>query len=357
MGLVRLLFALLVMLSSACAVDAGEDAGVDYGAPGPHAVGVRSFTVTADGGRALTVEVWYPAGESARAASEEGFEVTQFEADPTRAALLAEWLEQTPDVCAPRRAAGARDVPIKDSQRWPLLVFSHCTECFRYSMHSVTAHLASHGFVVAAPDHTDNTRFDATAPLTDAFLAVRVADVSRVIDEMLPQVDAERVAVFGHSFGAVTAGKTVELDERARAGFLIAAPAKSPFLNFRGLENLDRPLSFLLAREDNSITQYGNDFIRENFIAVPKPNWLIEVDNAGHWSFSDIAGLGERYLPGCGEGVRELDGGAFTYIDNDEARHIAKRAVTAWASYVLRGDEAAATALGEALPDTEVKSR
>lgn len=280
-------------------------------------------------------------------------------------------MQSTPTACTPRRAQGTRDATPASpgAGGWPLLVFSHCTECFRFSFHSVTARLASHGFVVAAPDHVDNTRFDATASITNTFLAVRAADVSRVLDALLDAndarvpaslrgtLDATRVAALGHSFGAVTTGKVVELDARVKAGLLFAAPVDSPFLNSGSVTSVKRPLSWVLAKEDNSISYLGNDFIRENFAKVPRPNWLLEVENAGHWSFSDIAGLGGDSLPGCGDGLRDPDGGAFTYLDNDVARGIAQRTATAWASFVLRGDADAGAALGDETPAGVVRVR
>lgn len=352
----RVLLLATSLLLLACPATSQPDAAIDpYDAPGPYAVGVTTFTVTrADGGRPLTVELWYPAAESARPASEGGFAVEDFEADATRRAQLKAWVEQAPATCTPRRAQGARDAALSEAtQTWPLLLMSHCTECFRFSMHSLAERLASQGFVVAAPDHLENTRFDATAPLTNAFLQTRADDLRAVTDAVLGgspevvrgRVDAQRLAVVGHSFGAVTAGKAVELDARLSAGFLIAAPVDSPFLNSGSVARISRPLSWLLAMEDNSISYLGNGFIRDNFTRVPKPNFLVEVENAGHWSFSDIAGLGGDYLPGCGDGLRDPDGGAFTYLANDQARAIALRTVTAWAKFVLEQDEAAKGAL------------
>lgn len=342
-----------VLLLSACSSAPSNDAGIDvWGSAGPYAVGVKTITVQTDGGRTLPVEIWYPAIDAARSAD---FAVADFEAGARRDTLNG-WLSTTPELCSPRRALGSRDAaPFDDSAR-PLIVFSHCTECFRFSMHSLAARLASHGFVFAAADHVTNTGFDSTAPLTDAFLAVRANDVSAVISAMT-NVDSSRIAVVGHSFGAVTAARVVEIDSRVKAGFLIAAPADSPFLNSKRITHIQKPLSWLLAMEDNSISFIGNDFIRENFVKVPRPNWLIEVENAGHWSFSDIAGLGGSYAPGCGDGLRDPDGGAFTYLDNDVARAIAHRTVTAWAAFVLNGDESARAALGEVQTETHVRAR
>jgi hypothetical protein len=360
---------LLALTLTACASGGGNDAGL-FDGPGPYAVGsMHTVIPTRDGGRALPVELWYPASEAARAEAATGFPVEEFEAEPRRTQLAAD-IALAPERCTPRLAHSARDAtPADGAARWPLLLFSHCTECFRFSMHSLAERLASRGFVVAAPDHVTNTRYDATAPLTDAFLAVRADDVSSVLDALLDpnaatvpeslrgRLDPKRVAVIGHSFGAVTAGKVVELDARVRAGFLIAAPVDSPFLNRGAITHLERPLSWLLALEDNSISYLGNGFIRDNFAKGPRPSWLVEVSEAGHWTFSDIAGLGGDYLPGCGDGLRDPDGGVFTYLDNDVGRAIAQRTVSAWASAVLNDDPAAAAALSEARDFVQVKKR
>jgi predicted dienelactone hydrolase len=344
-----------------CPAPAPADAGVDpYDVTGPFAIGVTTLSVTTDAGRILPVEVWYPAASGISTSAD--FAVEEFESDPQRRAQLAMWISQAPEKCTPRRALGTRDAEQASGGARGLLVFSHCTECFRFSMHSVMERLASQGFIVAAPDHVTNTRFDATAPLTNAFLATRASDISGVIDALLSStrfsIDPSRVAVVGHSFGAVTTGKVVELDSRVRGGFLLAAPVDSPFLNSGAAPRVMKPLSWLLAMEDNSISYLGNGFIRDNFTHVPRPNWLVEVENAGHWTFSDIAGLGGSYLPGCGDGQRDPDGGAFTYLDNDQGRRIAQRTVTAWAKWTLDGDEAAKAALSVELEGvTHAKAR
>lgn len=360
-----------VCLATGCVGASAQDAGVDYDVSGPFAVGSVHTTIhNRDGGRALPVELWYPSVAAARAEAAAGFPVEEFE-DGERRTQLAAWISQAPELCTPRQAHSARGAAVAAGSPWPLLMMSHCTEGFRFSMHTLAERLASQGFVVAAPDHVDNTRFDAGAPLSNAFLAVRADDVSSVLDALLDassgevpealrgKLDATRVGVVGHSFGAVTAAKVVELDARVRGGFLIAAPADSPFLNSGGLAQIHRPLSYLLALEDNSISYVGNGFIRDNFAKGPRPSWLLEVSEAGHWTFSDIAGLGGAYLPGCGSGVRDPDGGSFTYLDNEVGRRIAMRAVTQWAAQLLRDDAAAATALGisEASGTVRVKHR
>ena len=349
------------LLASGCVASPAIDAG-SFERAGPHRVGSMHTTIhNRDGGRPLPVELWYPAVSAAAAEASAGFPMEEFEEAPRRA-QLAEWIAEAPELCTPRLAHSARNAPVATGAPWPVLLFSHCTECFRFSMHSLAERLASHGFVVAAPDHVENTRFDATAPLTDSFLAVRAGDLASVLDALLDpnsrevpealrgQLDSARVGVVGHSFGAVTAGKFVELDARVLAGFLIAAPVDSPFLNSGSIKRVTRPLSFLLAMEDNSISFLGNGFIRDNFVKAPRPTWLIEVAESGHWTFSDIAGLGGDYQPGCGTGMRDPDGGVFTYLDNDLGRSVAQRYVSAWAAHVIRGEVEAGVALSESVP-------
>ena len=360
---------LLVLLISGCVTNSPPDAGRDFDAPGPNVVGSMHTTLhNRDGGRALPVELWYPAVAEARDEAAVGFPLEDFESEPRRA-QLASWIQQAPPACTPRLAHSARDAAPSAGGAWPVLRFSHCTGCFRFSMHSLAERLASQGFVVVAPDHVDNTRFDATAAISNAFLAVRADDLSSALDALLApdagevppslrgRFDPERVAVIGHSFGAVTAGKLVEVDSRVRAAFLIAAPVDSPFLNSGSIARATRPLSWLLALEDNSISYLGNGFIRDNFARAPKPSWLVEVSEAGHWTFTDIAGLGGDFLPGCGSGVRDPDGGAFTYLDNDLGRAIAQRFVTAWAVNTLLAEPGAAEALSEAQPADLVQVR
>jgi dienelactone hydrolase len=234
-------------------------------------------------------------------------------------------------------------------------------------MHSVAERLASHGFVVLAPDHLGNTHFDDEAALDDAFLAVRAADMVRVLDAALApgapalpgplrgQLDPARVGVLGHSFGAVTAGKLLELDARVRAGFLFAAPVDSPVLNSGGLARIHQPLSWLLAKEDGSISSTGNQFIRENVAAAPRPTWLVELADAGHWSFTDIAGLGGAFTAGCGSGLRDPGGEPFTWLTNDTARAAAQRYAVAWARALLLGDEAAEKEMDRPVPADVVR--
>jgi predicted dienelactone hydrolase len=225
--------------------------------------------------------------------------------------------------------------------------------------------LASHGIAVAAPDHARNTLFDSGAMLNVEFLATRASDVSAVLDELLTdnssalpeslqgRFDADRVAIAGHSYGAVTAGKVLQDDPRFKAGLIIAAPVENPIFPGVAVADIEEPLVFMVAAEDNSIGEIGNIFMRANFEAAAGPAWKIEIADAGHWSFSDIAGIVPAFNAGCGEGERQtVPGESFTYIDNTLARDITATYGMRFFASELLDDPSARESLGTSiLPD------
>lgn len=347
--------------------DGSSNARVDvqpgsYDALGPYAVGNRSISVlNASEGRVLTVELWYPAAGESGTQSIQDFATSEAERDE-----LLSLLDSAPGQCTRRTTSSSRaPEAVASPATMPLVVFSHCFECTRYSSFSLAERLASHGIVVAAPDHARNTLFDSGAMLNPEFLATRASDISAVLDELLIEnsqalpeslqgrIDATRVAVAGHSYGAVTAGKVLQDDARFKAGLIIAAPVESPVFPGVAVANIDEPMMFMLAEEDNSIGVLGNAVMRANYEAVTGPAWKVELSDAGHWSFSDIAGIVPQFNAGCGDGIRQTaPGETFTYLDNALARDITASYGVRFFAAQLLDDQAAATALGEALyPD------
>ena len=90
----------------------------------------------------------------------------------------------------------------------PLVVLSHGFGGHRGNLAWLAGALAAAGHVVAALDHPGTTTRDMR-PGEPVVLARRSADVGRVIDRLVVDrpglVDAERIAVIGHSLGAWTA--------------------------------------------------------------------------------------------------------------------------------------------------------
>src|SRR5262245_37468056 len=120
---------------------------------GPHPAGVRTAElIDAVRDRPLDVEIWYPAADRHR-----GQDV-----DPERCDRY-ELLAGLPLVTqqAARDAAPA-------AGRFPLVVFSHGYGGHRRQSTFLCTHLASHGYVVVAPDHTGNTLRDVFQQTIDA---------------------------------------------------------------------------------------------------------------------------------------------------------------------------------------------
>jgi hypothetical protein len=155
-------------------------------------------------------------------------------------------------------------------------------------------------------------------------------------------IDATAIGVFGHSYGGVTAGLVAQDDARSGAALSIASPMDNPLIEGVHIANLHVPLAFLVAVEDNSITEIGNDLIRkQNFAMATTPAWKWEVADAGHWSFSDVNGAADLFMAGCGSGTRQTTGDPFTYLDPATGRAIAAAYTTAFFEATLRGEDGA----------------
>ena len=196
----------------------------DFFSPGDFTVGVTSgsLTDTTRDDRTLAVEVWYPA-ESKGAASA----VLDFETDSERRTTLSMLLDDAPTECVAKTTQSTRDASARAGE-YPLVLYSHCFSCTRWSAHAVMERLASHGYVVVAPDHTGDTLFDGLQgmglPHDPSLVPLRTADIRFVLDRVLAddvlpnglKIDPARVGMLGHSIGSVTAGSVA--DEDARIG-------------------------------------------------------------------------------------------------------------------------------------------
>jgi predicted dienelactone hydrolase len=123
----------------------------------------------------------------------------------------------------------------------------------------------------------------------------------------------------------------VVADARFVAALAIAAPAF--VLGAVDAADVTIPYLFLLAEEDGSIGAGGNNLLRRDFTSLGTPAWLVEVPGAGHWSFSDIAGLGGTFAAGCAA----LDD-RFPYPDNAAMRELAADVAAGFFAAELLGD-------------------
>ena len=345
---------MLSVLVLGCGDDGAATPDLSVEATGTFDVGVRAVTLDDQArGRTLPTLLFYPAAPPTAPAA--GLTIDLLAGAAHRADYVR-LLDAAPAGCPTRALSQAAEGAEVAAGRFPLVVMSHCHECTAFSKATIAIRLASHGFVVAAVEHTGNTLWNQLAGdglgLDATTLALRAADVRFGLDELAragspvpasiqAAIDPEHVGVVGHSFGAVTAGVVVQDDPRVDAAFALAAPMENPLLPGVTVAGIDRPLAFLVAVEDNSITELGNQFIRNNFDGAGGPAWKIELADAGHWSVSDLVAVVPGFAAGCGQGTRQTDGQPFTYVGPAIGRSLAAAYVTAFFKATLEDDAGA----------------
>lgn len=115
------------------------------------------------------------------------------------------------------------------SEPRPVAVFSHGNEGLPFQSYFITDYLASHGWVVVAPEHVHNTYLDADYDRMGEIAARRPNDVASAFDWAIAEPDLAGCvtpdagyAVLGHSFGGFTtlavAGASLDLNAIAEEG-------------------------------------------------------------------------------------------------------------------------------------------
>lgn len=152
-------------------------------APGPFAVGFRAFPITyehAGEARTITINLWYPA--------------TAAEGPPAR--YLGTLTDLESHVGAPPAASIY-------GGGFPLLVYSHGDRGLGGDAAHLSRRFASHGWLVAAPDHAGNTLPEGTID-TLAHYQRRPLDISRAIDAVEAEYTVLTTIAVGHSRGTYT---------------------------------------------------------------------------------------------------------------------------------------------------------
>lgn len=263
---------------------------------GPYDVGIETITIDAETERPLTVDVWFPLADGATG-------------DPAVYTFVTGDAFESANALAVTREAIAADGP------HPLVIYSHGSGGLRYIHSDYTEFLASHGYVVAAPDHTGNTAVEQFLETEDdgqKIASDRPNDVIAVIDAMTDasleattgladHVDADRIAVTGHSFGgfttyAVVSGFENEIgsslgDERVDAIIPIAPAVGSgeedSLLTDERLAAVDVPALVIVGTDDKT-TPVDPNVERAWAETSSSPHYRLELVAAEHQSFTDV---------------------------------------------------------------------
>lgn len=280
------------------------DLGITLAEPGPWGAGYHASSVTYDdtvagGTRTLRLALWYPTDDTT------GFE-------PRYNGLL------------PGEGVFEDASPAPGS--FPLLVFSHGHQGFAEASAAILEHLATHGWVVASPDHTGNTTFDGSDRTTEIY-AQRPLDLSAVLDHVLGGAEAGLpvlegpVVASGYSFGGYTvyavAGATYSeqalaecaagpsssfcstwspaLEAMFRAGFrderidafqLLAAGDFDKF-GEAGMATISSPVQTQTGTLDP--THADGQALLDAATGAADRMW-VDIEGGGHMTFSDFAG-------------------------------------------------------------------
>jgi dienelactone hydrolase len=349
-------------------------------APGPYTVGNRTLVlvdherwdVWMGDWRTLLVEVWYPAESWARQLPRN--RVRHFLGDWDEFVIGILRLMGIPDeelANLDQETGSARNPAVRaDHAPYPLLLFSHGNAAVRFQNYTMCEYLASHGYIVVAPDHVENAAFvtypDSVAiwnPLwTPIAFLDRQFDISFLVDAFeelnaddpdgyfTGMVDLERAGVIGHSFGGNTAQEVIKWDERFLAGAAFAGP-QIPFVG-----EAEQPLLTMIGLEDHTMHDW-EFLIRFNYLARSAPKLMLEFINGGHYTFTDACLLlptlfGEE--DGCGSNTRFDTGEPFDYIEHDRAFGVINPYLTAFFGAYLKDQPRMFRTLKEDLEPDEV---
>jgi dienelactone hydrolase len=255
-----------------------------YDEPGPYPVGVTTLQLT----KGPKVEVWYPAVEGTT--GEVSYDVRDFTPEAIRAIL-------TGDAPATYTFAGARDAEAA-AGTFPLVLFSHGFTGIRVQSSFLTSHLASWGFIVAAPDHPSrdlpnvlgNTASGDRADSVDDLLMTHDLLVSENEDAGIlgGRIDATTVIAVGHSAGGGTVLAAAG-DDRI-AGYVSMASGARLGADSTAAVMPDKPSLFLAGTTDAVVP--AADVSAPAFAAAPSPSiyWLLE--GVGHNGFDDFCTFG-----------------------------------------------------------------
>ena len=222
--------------------------------PGKLAVGVTTADVVdaSRANRTLPTEIWYPAGSTGR------------------------------DIA-----------PLK--RRWPLVLIAHGLCGSRLYYDYLATHLASHGFVVAAPDFTGVTRAACDAgkvtatiddlPLDLQAVAHALHDRTGSLGIWARRVRGTTTALIGNSLGGIAVVAAARMDKSFRVivGLAPAVNADSA----AGLADLAPRRAWMIMGATGDETVSFTAWTQPFFDALPSPAFLVRFTGGSHTGFSD----------------------------------------------------------------------
>ena len=316
--------------------------------------------------RSLMVTLWYPAEKTASAGAAY--------LDPGAARVVDTELAVTPGTFESIRshARYGATPAVPRGRGYPVVIYSPGFGSFRNAGTALTEELVSRGFVVVTIDHpydglavefpngeiatakplvvpgnTKTLTYDAWYAMVKPLLAVRVADVRFVLDELaaldagrnpdaqrraLPSfagaLDLNRIGMFGHSLGGTTTVRVMQVDARIRAGMSLDGPIPEA----EGAACIKRP--FMLVRSvDPAIERLTVPSWKSASRTLCGRHSMVVLSRSGHNDFTDLTVFARQLAIDQQQRATWLLGS----IDADEAVHAERTYVTTYFErYILR---------------------
>lgn len=265
--------------------------GYDPFVRGQFSVGVRTIqSLDKARNRSFSCDIWYPAapqhqGQDLAPETQDVFTVPR--GDTTR------------------RQRAVRNITAHPGT-YPAIVFSHHSGGHRRAATFLCTHLSSHGYIVAALDHSEvsapelqgreGDSAEQRAARIQAVIAGRVPDIRFLLDLLLNDTtsdarpDPERIGIVGHSFGGWTALAVPETDSRFRAIVALApGGASNPKPGILPVTlafawGRDVPVLYLVADNDVCLPLAG---MYELFDRTQATKRMIILRRADHMHFMD----------------------------------------------------------------------
>ena len=293
---------------------------------GPYAVGVRTlypvdesrFEPVGRRKRVLPLEVWYPSSGAGGTVNTmpDMFGPAPDWAIDLLASVYGDYFETLWSI----ETTALRGAEVLDAgARFPVILFSHGLTAIRFQNYTLCEHLASHGFIVVAPDHYGNAvvtippdgdviLFNPVSAVSSYF--ARTDDVAFLYeylakldddpaDPLYGKLDLSRFSVTGHSFGGVTslfAGATLPQ-------VYSIAPINPAWID-EFPADFDKPYLAILA-EDDTVVGMFNEYMQEIYAGLASARKVqILMHDAGHYSATDACDIVPDVLRtpafGCG---------------------------------------------------------
>lgn len=354
---------------------------------GPYAIGTQTYhlidaereeiyTDASGNPREIMVQIWYPAAPDAN-----GPRAPYLDNLDIKAATLAARFD-FPSFLFNHvnliRTDAIIDAPFApDLDDAPIVVFSHGLQGIRGQNTTMMQALASHGYVVAAIDHTHANAItvfpDGRVVLynpdvfagtgspprnANTLVGVWAEDMGFVIDELARRaadpesllhgrINPTNVGIFGHSTGGGASVEACVRDERCRAGLGLDAwvePVSDSVVD----AGLARPFLFLKApvwQFDDPLSNPART--RRLFEAAQSDAYLLTLAGTGHFDFSDVPLLSPL--------TEQL--GLSGSIDSARSLEIQNAFLLAFFDTYLKGAPEALQQLAARYPEVEFEAR